>query len=431
MFGIYFIITFYIIMVATKRKPNHYWNDETILDGIKKIINEIGHFPSYVELNNNISVAISRNGGINKFRKLLGYEQKRVPGYWTESKIIDELNKIINIAGNFPSSYELREKYMYLVGAMNRYGGIVKFKKLLGYNLLHHENNYWTEEKIIEKLKEIKNKIGHFPKQIELWELGYSTISFTINKKGNFNRFRMLLGDNIIKHDRNYWTEEKTTEILLELIRNIGYFPMPNEFVKLGRGELVSAISKNGGFFKFRTKLGCNKITFEMKSYYNRRGKKSENIIKTIIHDYCILNEYPEPMYNKKLAKGNVIEFICNTGKSIGIDVTNTKSNSSEDSIKRKYIKKEYYKYVDEFWIVIFTNIFTNKDYIRLNTDAIKYLEQKNESSHEIRIMSIEQFLDELNYSMDDHMRNKIELYKCCNFRNRNDFMIYLENKSI
>jgi hypothetical protein len=92
----------------------------------------------------------------------------------------------------------------------------------------------------------------------------------------------------------------------------------------------------------------------DLMSYSGRRGKGTEKLVKVILQDWCNQNGYPEPEYNKKLAAKNVIEFVCNTGRRIGVDVINTKTRYG-DSIRNKYRHKDYSKHLDKLWIVVFS----------------------------------------------------------------------------
>lgn len=123
---------------------------------------------------------------------------------------------------------------------------------------------------------------------------------------------------------------------------------------------------------------------------------------------------------------GNVIEFICNTNKKIGIDVTNTKTIKI---ITNKYTKKDYYKYVDELWIIVFNDGYSNKDYIKFNENSNKFLKEHNENLNKIWILSINQFLEELDYSIDLQLKNKIHSYQACTFETKEQYIDRLKHK--
>ncbi len=117
---------------------------------------------------------------------------------------------------------------------------------------------------------------------------------------------------------------------------------------------------------------------------------------------------------SKEKTSKNVIEFVCNTGRSIGIDVTNTK-NTNGKSIRNKYRHKDYSKHLDELWIVVFSDVFTSQDYDLWN----------DESPENVKVMSIDEFLEELDYSADEATRCKIGKFCECTFRSKEELKIH------
>lgn len=460
------------------RKPKCYWSDETIIKELKSIIEEIKHFPTERELRSanhyDLTSAISINGGIVKFRKLLGNDLLVKPrNFWTEENTIKELKEVISTMNRFPSKNELIAMNKHgLINGINKHGGIEKFRKLFGYELLQKPRGYWTDETILKELKLIISKIGHFPTHSNLasinrtdlsaqitihggyykfskliglsnshtplssWtedkvieklsdivsELGYlpsktelpATLYRAIIKYGGVNKFRKLNGNKILHSLAGYWTDEKIIEELKIIIKKLGHFPTQYELLGLDRNDLVSAIYKNGGVNKFRELLGYTLLMYEkhialLASYTNRRGRKSEKIVKKIITEWTIFHNLPIPSYNVKLSMGNIIEFVCNTDKKIGIDVTNTKLR---EAVYRKWKKKDYYKYLDELWVVVFSDSFSKSDYHKWN----------NDSPDNVKVMSIHQFIEELDYSVDGNISSKISKLEKCTFHTKEDF---------
>lgn len=188
---------------------------------------------------------------------------------------------------------------------------------------------------------------------------------------------------------------------------------------KLNKSNLANAISVHGGFLKFRNLSGYptslhEKYKSELSSYIGKRGRDSELLVKGIIQDWLEIHNLPEVSCNVKLAPQNIIEFVCDIGRTIGIDVTNT---DSKDIITRKWRQKDYHKNIDELWIVVFSNKFTEEDYNEWNC----------ESPENVIIMSIDNFLENLDYSTDIELRTKVDKYKKCTFRTKREFL----NKSI
>jgi len=80
------------ITTKSKRVPNGYWNEDTIVKELTIIINNINHFPKQSELvtlnRSDLSVAISRNGATNKYREIMGYKSLHViKGHWTNKTL--------------------------------------------------------------------------------------------------------------------------------------------------------------------------------------------------------------------------------------------------------------------------------------------------------------------------------------------------------
>lgn len=341
------------------KKPNGYWTEKTILKELKIIISEIGHFPTHKEIyeinKSGLSRVIKEHGGSAYFQDMMGYNvTKRPDGYWTNDIIIKELKKIIIECECFPT----REKLYImnkggLVNAIAEGGGFPYFRKLMGYDYLRKPRGYWNDDTIIDALKTIINKLNHFPSIYDLENM--QNLLGAINTHGGYNKFRIVLGYSVSDYEQ------------------------------------------------YRAKLS---------GYCSRRGKKTEDIFKNILIDWCGSNIHPHPSYNVKLSKSHIIEFICNTGKTIGIDVTNTKHKSGSQ-IRNKWRKKSYHLHLDELWIVVFSNIFTEKDYFKFN----------EESPYNVKVMSIDTFLKELKITTDENIINKIENYKKCTFHTKEEFI--------
>ncbi len=461
-----------------KASPN-YWNDKVIINDLQKIINKLNHFPTTVEIRkyqkNDLHHAICKNGGINKFRKIFNLEPLIKPnGYWNDNTILKELQEIIKKLEHFPSNSELiLLKRCDLQGAINLHGGINKFHKLMGYALKQHSSGYWSEQKAINKLNEIILEIGHFPTQNELknMDINGEGLIHAISILGGYIKFRNLIGHKLIKNPNGYyddinilisnlkpicdelkrmptkedlkqlnknnlynginkhggiikiakmlgyesnhkptgyWKNDNNLKLeLLPICKDLNHFPSYPELINLKRFDLALAISNHkGAYFAVMELMGYTVSEYDKEfakkmSYNVIRGKKSENIVKSMIKEYCEKHNITFDC-NKKLSKGNVLEFICNTNKKIGVDVTNTEKYSC---IRNKWKHKNYHNHLDELWIIVFGE-FTEQNYIKWN----------NESPNNVKIMTIEQFMEEINFVADDIMSTKINMLNQCTF---------------
>ena len=332
-------------------------------------------------------------------------------GYWSDNTIKIEIQDVINNLGYFPTYGNLANLNRYdLSRAISKHGGFPKFELLMGFNI-KRKRAYWTDDVIKIEIQKIIDSFGNFPTHDKLASIGRNDLSVAIVRHGGYTKFRKMFLFEPIKMPNYYWTNKKIIKNLKNIINDINHFPSISELIKLNKNDLVSAISRKGGFNNFRTILGCP-ISLQEKYGKNKynviRGKNTEKIIINILKDWCKIHNYPEPNYNKKLAKGNVIEIVCDVGKTIGIDVTNSKSYFG-NCVSRKWLEKDYHKHLDEFWVVVFSNIFTEEDYKQWN----------NESPDNVKVFSIDDFLIELDYSIDEYTKNKIEKYKVCTFHTK------------
>ncbi len=395
------------------------WDDNSIVYKLKEVINVINHFPTYKELGlvnkKDLSGAIQRRGGINKFRKLLGYEIiKHEVGYWTDEKIIEELNLIIKTIGYFPTQNKLQSlNRQELIGAISRHGGMNRFRSLMKIELPQRVRGYWTDKTIISELEPLIKIIGNFPNEMEFKKHKKNYLLRAIERNGGVIKFKILLGIKIDKVSKGYYNDETIVKEITPIYDRLGRFPTHNELMLMNRSGLSFAIESHGGYPKFKEMFGYTismheKYRSKLMSYIQKRGKISEKIVKQILIEYCHLHNILEPTYNVKFANGKIIEFVCNTSKRIGVDVTNTRR---KQQISHKWRHKKYHEHLDELWIIVFSDSFTEENYILWN----------NESPDNVKIMSINTFLKELEYSLDSHTKNKINKYCSCTFHTKDE----------
>jgi len=405
------------------RLPNGYWTEENIIKELTDVILELHDFPTHTYLRKinktYLVTAITRTGGFFKYRLLMGYEYNRMPNnYWTKEKIYDELTNIINIIGHFPTIEELKTLNKgSLIGGIDTSGGLIKICMEMNYKPIQKPDNYWTIDNIINELTQISKQIGHFPSHVELIAMKRQDLVGGIYKNGDINFFRKALGYDIQKESNGYWNEEVILNKLKEIIKKLGYFPSRMDLNNINESKLYSAINEYGGLVKYQKILNIPYNYFRnykilLASYVTRRGKHTEKIVYDILCNYCNTMELDLPKKNVKLSKGNVIEFVCSTNKRIGIDVTNCECNST---VYRKWSKKDYYKYLDELWIVVVSDTFKQHQYGRWN----------KESPDNVYIMSIEDFCNELEYDLDESTKNTIDKYKSCSFHTKDKHLPY------
>lgn len=396
---------------------------ELLIEILQLIIDEIGHFPSHGEIKeidksgykmSKILNKINQNGGINHFRELMGFPL--IKGtinkqQWSEEKAIEELNIIISKINRFPTTKDLSMNYS-LSNYINRHGGINHFRKKLGYKAIKIRERF-SEEYIIDRLNSIIEETGEFPTLDFIKDEAYFS---QFLHHGSVNHFRKIMGYEL---SRERWDEEKFITKLSNAVNEFGRFPTQTDLINKRDHSLLNAINNRGGFVKARenfSNLFPNSVSknyrSELMAYIGKRGANSEKIVKELIVKWCYAHNLPQPEFNVKLAKGKIIEFICESKLRIGIDVTNTKNRSGQ-AIRHKWNRKEYHLHLDELWIVVFSDIYTEDDYIKFN----------KQSPENVKVLSIETFMEELQITVDESLQLKIENYNTCNFHNKDNFV--------
>jgi len=339
-----------------------------------------------------------------------------------EESICDMLKDIINDIGHFPSTNELvLLKKSSLANAVSKNGGVNRFKKILNIPIIQESPGTITFELLCNKIKIVQNEIGRFPTITDLKKLNrWDIISHASSRRfGGYAKFREHFGVKEVYKSVGFWSnQDARINELKTIIETIGHFPSALDLQHIGRHDMANAISKSGGYAKHRELLGLSitehdKYISKKCSYTTKRGKKTEHLIKRMIYQYCQHHNLPIPELNKKFSDGSIIEFVCNTGRRIGIDVINVKQtrNNARKDIRRKYIRKDYHKYLDELWIVAFSNVLKNDDYTSLNQT----------SPENVKIMSVDTFMNEIKYTADKYTVNEIESYKKCTFHTKDE----------
>ena len=396
-----------MIVIANK------WNEDKILMELNNITKELGHFPSNKDIRNigrdDLRGAIYKgtNRGINYYRTLLDINILRhTVGYWTEDKIIKELKYIIDIVGYMPSSLEIRKIKGGLSCAISKNGGYNRYRLILEEVCMKKPNHYWNDYNITKELKNIIEKIGHFPLTEELFIIN-KTLCSAISANGGINKYRKNLCYKEAKRSKGHWSEDEILSSLELLCNKLKRFPTFNEIEQEYKGCILRYIMDRGGINKYRRLLGYEDVPFGLiGKYISKRGRNTENIVYTLIEDYCKRKNLQLPIRNFKFKSKKIIEFVCNVNGTIGIDVTNTRTIRC---ISQKWLKRDYHTYLDMLIIVVFSNILTENDYKLLTNKAPK----------NVFVIGIDEFCNILQSELDDVMKNKIETYKQCTFMDR------------
>lgn len=300
------------------RKPRGYWTLNSTLAEAKKVVEEKGYLPSDWGLRkikrNDLAQAIYSNGGFYKIRELLGLKNSRKPDrYWNLGNTLIEAKQIVEELGYLPSSRELiKINKDYITSPIMNNGGFHKIRELLNLEEKKKPIGYWTKKNILTESRKVVNEYGYLPDDHRLREIGKSDLARAISKNYGFSKIREILGlkgrkfpgffSNMTKEQwlaygkessldklsrselqkekvryykkglkegwlndlgvnakiksRKYWTLENILKGARKMIEKKGYLPSEKQLVKIGKGDLGSAIRKKIGFKKIRELLG-------------------------------------------------------------------------------------------------------------------------------------------------------------------------------
>jgi len=160
-----------------KRRVDNYWKDiENVKKELQPIIDELGRFPTNNEIkqrNTSLSAPIQKyHGGLAHLRQQLGYKVSwKKPNYWREiAHVKREIQEIIDELGRFPSYNEVEERSCSLVSAIRKYhGGFNKVKALYGQPAEKKPKGYWEDEdNLRSEVEQLIQELGHFPSRKEI-----------------------------------------------------------------------------------------------------------------------------------------------------------------------------------------------------------------------------------------------------------------------
>ncbi|MBX4196182.1 hypothetical protein KW805_01180 [Candidatus Pacearchaeota archaeon] len=130
---------------------------------------------------------------------------------------------------------------------------------------------YWEDFKNVkEELKKVISKLGHFPVQRELSEVGNSSIIAALTKyHGGLNAGRERMGYDSTTRSHGYWKDWKNlVNELQPIYETLGNYPTAYKLRKMGHVSLEAAIHQyHGGSQsvkeRFLAAIGEKEITVE------------------------------------------------------------------------------------------------------------------------------------------------------------------------
>lgn len=266
-----------------ERKSKNYWKEFKNIEALlKPICKKLGRMPSNNELINIGMANISRyiykyHGGGIEVAKKLGYptyddvNERHHHDYCDYENTLKELLVYIKDKGiNYRHTKNdfLTDGRQDLNAALNKNGREKIFSdprvQALGLTKKPRELK-WTEETILQKLKQVTETLGYFPSGANLDELGLAGLRGAIDKFGGTQKFWKLLG---MPPHRNrqlgdpdlIQSAESVQQALKELVEKLGHLPTYKELQQLKLNILIIGIKKFfGDLGELADELGIGK----------------------------------------------------------------------------------------------------------------------------------------------------------------------------
>ena len=145
---------------VTKQRKTGFWTKRRTFSMCREFFNEFGYFPLQKELDNRkdkyrgLASGINKHGGADRIRIQLGIGSDRKPdGYWDRETVLEEATKLYSELGYWPKQKELCNMGRNdLVSAISINIGVAELRKRLGIKVTKVPDGYWSEQRILEEL---------------------------------------------------------------------------------------------------------------------------------------------------------------------------------------------------------------------------------------------------------------------------------------
>lgn len=249
------------------------WTEESIKEEILKYIERYGEEnlscnKMYKNGNGSLAWQIQTHfKGITYIKKLMNLEYRERMLY---EDVLNKLKEICNTLGRFPKSNELEKKFIKRMSRFCDKNPIATFKEILGYDHCKKTHGYWhNENNIIDSIENKIKELGHFPSQKEM---GNSLLN-AVKQNGGINFYRLKMGYEPVIIEKT--TNEDIIIFLENLIEEKKKIPTLIELEKIDKKKKI-AIGKRGGLGKFISIIkNSGKFIKECDDYLNGRYKKA------------------------------------------------------------------------------------------------------------------------------------------------------------
>ena len=299
---------------ADRAKPHGYWTEEKLLAELEILCKNLGRFPTQSYLytcgRSDLMHGINRLGGAHYFAEKLAYVLSQKPkNYWNEESVLAELRPICKKLDKFPTREFLESIGRYdLNSAMSKRGGLHRFAEKLGYTISKKSDYYWSEEKVLEELRAICKNTGSFPTQKYLRNSGRFDLMHAIDKRDGLYYFAEKLGYTLSQKPVGYWSAEKVTAELKPICKKLGKFPTREYLRNSGRSDLDNAMNQHDGLHYFAKQLGYT-LSEKPKNYWNEGSVIAE--LRLICKK---LGNFPTMVYIVKTGNSSLPQYVAKLG---------------------------------------------------------------------------------------------------------------------
>jgi hypothetical protein len=326
---------------------------------------------------------------------------------WNEDMILAELKPICEKLGGFPSRSYLKEYgFRKLHNAIGHYGGLLHYRKLLGYDngfdVIDGRPVKWTEAKIIDAIKVFCELHGKFPDPSSLVQLKRYDLWCGIHNNGGFRYFRRAM--NMCLKSR--WNEEVVIQRIEQYIDEFGHFPLYKSLENLGMFDLTNAISKLGGMEHFKELISSRYkalgIPFNdqqrQNTFISSDGHYLDSSYELMVDWYLVSRRIPHVIHGF-ISRPYPYRFDFKVG-DIYIEVwglsKSWQSQPYRNYDKKRLIKEALYQKLGMKIISLEGNLF-EKSYTEIESQLDKIF-----SSYDIDIIR-----KDFSYSIDDFFKGK------------------------
>ncbi|MFB5089474.1 hypothetical protein PGC35_20200 [Psychrobacillus sp. PGGUH221] len=277
---------------------------EDVVNVYKNLYDELGRMPTFHDLKarnlQSIRNMVKKFGGIQTiYKKLCIVPTIKPYGYWNDiENVIKELRKIEEEIKHFPSSDELKKmggNTSLITAIQKKHGGYNKVRDFFSEPSKHVPPAYYSDfENVLAVIEICTQKVGHFPTIVEL-ESFRPGIKFGILKyHEGYKKVRNLLNQKHLSVPPGYWKNFDNIRNEIELlIDKLGGFPTIKDMNRYGPPGLSTAIAVHvGGVTILREKLG---IPPRFKSQFEKRIK---SILDAYVEDITSIDNRKKQLNN-------------------------------------------------------------------------------------------------------------------------------------